>query len=529
MVAQKIHGVVAAAVAKVAEGSAEVAFTVERPKQAGHGDYATNAALIVAKREGKNPREVAAGLREQLAGHELFESVEVAGPGFLNFTVAAAAWQGTLRSILELGTEYGSQPASGQTIEVEFISANPTGPLTLGNGRGGFGGDVLARVLKRAGHTVKREYYLNDAGNQIVQLGKSVKGVEPTYTGPYIAELAKEINLEQSVPEVGRAAAARLLTQIEATVARMNISFDTWFSEYEELHQSGAIAAVLGVLERASATFEQDGALWLRTTEHGDDKDRVLRKADGELTYLAADAAHYYEKLIRQKLGHAILIVGADHHGYVGRMNAVVEMLRAAEPFDGKSTILVTQLVRLVQDGKEVKMSKRAGTYVALDDLLDEIPVDVARFFFVMKSFDTHMDFDLDLAKEQSQKNPVYYVKYAHARIASILRKAGSASAGGTGQAAVLARLTEPAELALIRELSEFPDLITRTAADYQVHRLPHYALGLADVFHKFYEQCTVISDDAELTAARLELLRGTQIVLQNIGETLGIEMPEEM
>lgn len=521
MVTQKIHGLVAAALGRVADG---LDFMVERPKQSEHGDYATNAALVAAKRDGKNPREVAEELRATLVGEALFESVEIAGPGFLNFRVKPAAWQSTLNEILKQGDDFGSQPSTGQTVEVEFISANPTGPLTLGNGRGGFGGDVLARVLKRAGNTVTREYYLNDAGNQIVQLGKSVKGEEPVYSGTYITELAKEIDTAHSTESVGRAAAARLLVQIEVTVARMNITFDTWFSEYEELHQSGAIAAVLGLLERADATFEQDGALWLRTTAYGDDKDRVLRKSDGELTYLAADAAHYYEKMIRQKIDHAILIVGADHHGYVGRMNAVVEMLRSAEPFTGQSTILVTQLVRLVQDGKEVKMSKRAGTYVALDDLLDEIPVDVARFFFVMKSFDTHMDFDLNLAKEQSQKNPVYYLKYAHARIASILRKVGERAVK-----ADLARLTDPAELALIREMAEFPELITRTAADSQVHRLPHYALGLADTFHKFYEHCTVISEDAELTEARLELLRGTQIVLQNIGETLGIEMPEEM
>lgn len=516
MVAEKIRSLVAEAVG-------DSPFTVERPAQAEHGDFATNAALVVAKRQGKSPREVATELQKKLAGAPLFSSVEVAGPGFLNFKVTASTWQGVLREILEQKDAFGRFSSTKQTIELEFISGNPTGPLTLANGRGGFGGDVLARVLARAGNHVSREYYVNDAGNQIKALGETIKGEELHYAGEYVKDLAKQVDQSVEAQEVGVAGAELMLKEIKRTASQMNIEYDIWFSELNELHHTGLIEKVLQKLAKAGATYEQDGALWLGTSKHGDDKDRVLRKKDGELTYLAADLAHYHHKFATKAHDKAILIVGPDHHGYVARMQAGVELLRQIDHFKGTSDILVTQVVRLIKGGKEVKMSKRAGTYVALDDVLNEIPVDVARFFFVMKSFDTHMDFDMDLAKEQSQKNPVYYLQYAHARIAGILDKSSAS------RTADLSKLNEPAELALIKELGEFPALIRETAGDYQIHRIPHYALGLADAFHKFYEQCRVISDDAELTAARLQLVRGTQIVLQNIGDTLGIDMPDNM
>ena len=517
MVTDQIRALVAA---QVPEGTN---FTVERPAQSEHGDYATNAALVAAKAAKSNPRELAEQLQGVLQADALFDKIEVAGPGFLNFTVAQTAWQQVLEEVLAAGETFGAQPATGRRVQVEFISANPTGPLTLGNGRGGFGGDVLANVLERAGNAVEREYYLNDAGNQVLELGKSVTGEEPTYAGPYVEELKKQVT-EKDPAKAGAAAAEILQRQISATVARMNINFDSWFSEHRQLHEAGQVEQVLQALSGSEATFEKDGALWLKSTTVGDDKDRVLRKSDGELTYLAADLAYHYDKLVRRKFEVAINIWGADHHGYLARLKGGVELLRQVEPFDGQLDIIITQLVRLVEDGKEVKMSKRAGTYVALDDLLDEIDVDVARFFFVMKSFDTHMDFDLGLAKEQSQKNPVYYLKYAHARICSILDQGVKVDAS-----ADLARLSEPAELALVRELAEWPEVIRRTAADYQVHRVPHYALQLADVFHKFYEQCRVISDDQELSAARLRLVEATRLTLRSIGDTLGIEMPATM
>lgn len=500
-------------------------FTVERPKQPEHGDYASNAALVVAKKQGINPRSLAEQLAEKLNADERFESVEVAGPGFLNFRLAPSMWAQAVEEILDARAKYGTFPKTDKKVQVEFISANPTGPLTLANARGGFGGDVLARVFERAGHDVIREYYVNDAGNQIAQLGATLKGEagEGGYQGEYVDELREQVDTDGTTDEVGAAGAAIMLKQIQRVVKQVGIEFDTWFSERKELHESGEIDKTLADLKKVDATYEKDGALWLKTTHLDDDKDRVLRKSDGELTYLAADLAHFYHQFVQQRLDQSFLLVGADHHGYIGRMMAGVEFLRKAEHFDGRLNILVTQLVRLIRGGQEVKMSKRAGTYMALEELLEEVEPDVARFFFVMKSFDTHMDFDLDLAKEHSQKNPVWYLKYAYARIAGILKKAGRK--GGDD----LARLDDPAERALIAGLAEFPAVVARTAEDYQVQRIPHYALGLADAFHKFYERCPVISDDKELSAARLRLVEATRQVLDNVGETLGIEMPERM
>ncbi len=518
MVAEQIRELISEALGR------ECDFSVERPNQAEHGDYASNAALVAAKAASENPRVLAERLQEKLLESDLFDEVDVAGPGFLNFKVRPYVWQQALGTILNAGDRYGYLEPTGKKVQVEFISANPTGPLTLANGRGGFSGDVLARVLRRAGHTVEREYYINDAGNQIVGLGKTLLGEEKVYAGEYVENLKKEITLSGSAADVGMAGAEVLMAGITESLKSAGISFDRWFSERRELHEVGEVEKTLTLLEKAGVTFESDGALWLRSSEFGDDKDRVLRKADGELTYLAADLAYHFDKLAVRKYDLAIDIWGPDHHGYVARMQAGVESLRKAQPFSGELKIIITQLVRLVSDGKEVKMSKRAGTYVALDDLLEQIPADVARFFFVMKSFDTHMDFDLDLAKEQSQKNPVYYLQYAHARVCSILRKADH-----SGGSAATDLLVEPAEMALIRHLDEFPAAIKRTAADYGVHRIAHYALEVADTFHTFYEQCRVITDDKALTAARLELVRGVQVTLRALGETLGVEMPESM
>lgn len=506
-------------------------FTVERTKNPDHGDYATNAALILAKQQGKNPRVAAKELAKKLSKHQLTKNNEVAGPGFINFHIHPVYWHAALGEILEKGKKYGTFPKTGRKVQVEFISANPTGPLTLGNGRGGFGGDVLANVLIRAGHTVEREYYINDSGNQIYTLGVAVGGgnvrnmpSEELYRGPYIEEIAKSIDLNRKTEDIGRQAAGKLMKDIQQTIKRMGITFDTWFSEQKELHQTKEVSRTLADLEKAGHTYETDGALWLKTTDYGDNKDRVLRKADGELTYLAADLAYHYHKLAKRQFNLAINIWGADHHGYVARLQAGVEQLRKIEKFEGKLVILITQLVRLVKNGKEVKMSKRAGTYVALDDLLDEIDVDVARFFFVMKSFDTHMDFDLDLAKEHSQKNPVYYLQYAHARISNMLKKAASADVDSA-----VTQLSKPEEFQLVRQLTRFPEIIQQTAADYQVHRIPHYALELADVFHRFYERHQLVPKDKAVAKARLELVEATKIVLGNIGDTLGIKMPERM
>ncbi len=517
MVAEQIR----TTLAELADTDAD--FTVERSKQPEHGDYASNVALVVAKKQGVNPRSLAEQLAEKLRDDDRFTAVEVAGPGFLNFRVAPAVWQGALEEILKAKSKYGTFPKTGRKIQVEFISANPTGPIHLGNARGGYIGDVLANVLARAGHTVEREYYLNDAGGQIEKLGAAVKGEDDSYPGDYIEKLRQQVDTDLPAGEVGEKAAGLLVKQVKDTVKQMGIRFDTWFSEQKELHDKDEVMRTLGDLAKVDATYEKDGALWLKSTHYDDEKDRVLTKSDGSPTYIAADLAYHYHKFVTRRFDLVINVWGADHHGDVARLKAGVEFLRKAEHFDGQLKIILVQFVRLVQSGEATKMSKRAGTAVTPEELLSEVDRDVARFFFVMKSFDTHMDFDLDLAKEHSQKNPVYYLKYAYARIAGILKKAGRHSGGD------LTKLTDPAELALAAELCEFPSVVWRTAHDHQVQRVPHYALGLADAFHKFYERCPVISDDKELSAARLKLVEATKLALDNVGETLGIEMPERM
>lgn len=505
------------------EVGTDLRFAVDRPPQPGQGDYASNVAMVLAGQQGGRPMSVAETLRAKLARHDLFEKIEIAQPGFLNFFVSPACWEGVIKEIVKQGPKFGTAAPTGKRIQVEFISANPTGPLTLGNGRGGFGGDVLANVLARMGHQVEREYYVNDAGFQVAQLGAALKGESADYQGPYLEELKQHVDTTQAARAVGRQAAERLTADIKDTVARMGVRFDTWFSEDKELHGTGEVQATLERLAEAGGIYEADGALWLKSTEFGDDKDRVLRKSDGALTYLAADIAYHYHKLATRKFTTAIDIWGADHHGYIKRLHAGLAFLRKQEPIEGELKILITQLVRLVEGGKEVKMSKRAGTYVALDDLLDQIPVDVARFFFVMKSFDTHMDFDLTLAKEQSEKNPVYYLKYAHARTAGILKKAPQGGRPDYG------KLAEPSEIALVQALGEFPEVVRETADDYQVQRIAHFALDLADAFHKFYERCRVDTEPKSLAAARLKLVEATKVVLGNVGDTLGIEMPDRM
>lgn len=505
-------------------GDAE--FSVERPKKAEHGDYASNIALVLGKKRGTNPKSLAEEMSQQLSKEDLFAKVEVAGPGFINLQLSPAAWQGAVQEIVDAKGKFGTLEQNKQFVVLEYMDVNPTGPAHLGHGRSAFSGDVLARVMRRAGYKVETDHLINDAGNQILELGKTVKGEEKLYAGDYIDEVKQQVDTKGSAQEVGERAAEVLLKEIQATCKRMGVEFDVWFSERKELHQTGEIKQVLDDLERIDATYEKDDALWLKTTHWGDDKDRVLRKSDGELTYLAADLAYHFNKLVKRKADLVVNIFGADHHGYVKRMEAGVEFLRKTEHFDGKFKILIMQLVRLIRSGKEVKMSKRAGNFVSLDELLDEVEPDVARFFFVMRSLDTHMDFDLDLAKEQSKKNPVWYLKYAYARIAGILKKGGKAA---KKKDADLAKLTDPAEFALVKELAEFPEVIRQTATDYQVQRVAHYALAIADAFHKFYEQCPVISDDTELTAARLKLIEATKLTLDQVGATLGIELPEKM
>jgi len=504
-------------------------ITVEYPKDKQHGDYSTNVSLLIAKIIKKRSLEVANLLADKLisSGSDLFEKIEVAVPGFINLFVSKEYLQGQIKKILKQKEKFGNlKIGNGQKTNVEFISANPTGPLTLGNGRGGFCGDVLANVLNKAGYKTTKEYYINNQGEQIIKLGHSVLGDEQAvYKGAYIEDLRKKLlgcpTPKFSVEEVGERAAQIILKKmIKTTIKRMGINFDVWFSE-KSLYDRGEVDRAIKELTKKRFTYESEGAIWFKSKELEDDKDRVLIRTDGIRTYFASDIAYLKNKLERG-FKKIILFLGADHYGYVARIKAAAHVLG----FDKENlNAIVMQLVRLYKDGREVRMSKRAGTYVTLDELLDEVGLDITRFFFLQRSANTHLNFDLNLAKEQSAKNPVYYVQYAHARICAILRKCGNLKFKTSN----LKLLRNPAELTLIKQLIKLPEIVEDTARDYQVQRLPQYAIDLADSFHKFYENCRVIGDDKSLARARLDLILATKIVLKNTLDLMGISSPKKM
>lgn len=509
---------------------------VGRVKDARFGDYATNVAMILAKPLGKNPMDIAELIREQITANSeqrtgnIFEKIEVAKPGYINFYLSPAYLEGVLGEVLTEGSHFGdAKIGDGKRVNNEFISANPTGPLHLGNARGGFYGDALSRILRKTGFDVVSEYYVNDAGEQILKLGHSVlKDEEAAYSGEYIDELNSRIKNQEpkiDVREAGERAAEIILEEyIKKTVSeKMRIAFDSFVSEKRDIVETELVDRSIGLLKEKGLTFESEGALWLRTTEFGDDKDRVLVKSDGSRTYFASDCGYLLSKMDRG-FSRLILTLGADHHGYRARLLAAAQALGFTGTFD----FVFVQLVRLMKDGVEVRMSKRAGNVVSIDELLAAVGYDVARFFFLMYSPDTHMNFDLGLAEERSAKNPVYYVQYAHARLASILRKA--AEAGLPVGEVDFSLLSHPKERALLRELASFPELTLEVAETFAVHRLPQYAIRLADELHSFYDECRVIDlENVELSRARLALVSGVKIVLGETLGLLGIDAPERM
>lgn len=501
---------------------------VEKPENKEFGDYSSNVAMQLARVLKKEPREIVRklelGIRNQESG--IFGKIEVADPGFINFYLDKEYLQKQIGEILGRDEKFGSLDiGKNQKINVEFISANPTGPLTLGNGRGGFCGDVLANVLEKAGYKVAREYYINDVGEQILKLGHSViRDDEAVYKGEYIDKLRERIE-EKEPKETGEMSAKIILEEmIKPAVKKMKINFDVWFSE-KSLYESKEVDKVLAFLKKKKLVYEKDGALWFKSTQFGDDKDRVLVKADGEKTYLASDVA-YLENKFGRGFDKLIYIWGADHYGYIGRVKAACQAL-GYEP--EKIAFIIMQLVRLTEAGKEVRMSKRAGIFVTLEELIDEVGLDVARFFFLMRSSDTHLNFDMSLAKEQSEKNPVFYMQYAYARISSILRKLKAQSEKRKATVQSLKLLIHPNEIELIKQLIRFPEIVEDIVKDYQVQRLPNYVLELVTAFHKFYEDYRVISDDKDLTQARLGLVLATKIVLKNTLDLMGISAPEKM
>src|SRR3989344_4635198 len=507
-------------------------FSIEVPSEKSHGDYSVNVALILAKKSGKNPVELANLIKDKVKS-DLFSKIEIAGPGFINFFIKDEYMRNQLEVILKEKDKFGNlKIGNNKKINVEFISANPTGPLTLGNGRGGFCGDVLANVLTKAGYKVAREYYINDIGNQINKLGHSVIGdEEAVYKGEYIDELRKKIlrglTPQYSAEKVGEKAAKIILEKmIKPSVKKMGVKFDTWFSE-KTSYKNKEVDEAINELSKKGFTYESEGAVWFKSKDLGDDKDRVLVRSDGIKTYFASDIAYLKNKFERG-FKKNIIFLGADHYGYIARLKAASHALGF-----GKDSIdaIVMQLVRLFEKGKEVRMSKRNGIYVTIDELIDEVGLDVARFFFLMIGPNTHLNFNLDLAKEKSEKNPVFKVQYAYARICSILRKSRNFqfSIFNFQSNYNFKLLNEKSDLELIKTLIRFSEIIEDTAKDYQVQRLPKYAMELADSFHRFYENCQVISKNKELTKARLFLISAAKIILKNTLDLMGISAPEKM
>jgi arginyl-tRNA synthetase len=516
--------------------------TLERPPKAELGDYSSNAAMLLAAPLGENPRDVAGRLAGELGeqlGEGTVDRIEVAGPGFVNLFLADDWYRRAMASIAASAGRLGPAPtASPERVLVEFVSANPTGPLHVGGGRHAAYGDALVRLLEAVGHEVKREFYVNDAGGQIGRFAASIAArmrgeplPEDGYEGAYVGEMGERIEAEGidsgDLAAVGDRGIELVLEAVKGTLDRFGVHFDNWFSE-RDLYSRGEVDAALAQLEREGHTYRSEEALWLRTTTFGDDKDRVLIRANGEPTYLAADVAYHWDKLERG-FGRLINVLGADHHGYVARLRAAIAGL-GADP--DRFEALIMRLVHIVEQGERAQMSKRSGDFVSLDELLDDIGVDATRWFMLWRSHDTTVDLDLELARRQSNDNPVYYVQYAHARIASILRKAErepeqvAAGAGGATPGTSL----EPTERELIKRLLEFPDEVRRTAARRAPHRVCAYATAVAADFHGFYRDCQVIDADGDgVEQSRLALALLTKRTIAAALGLLGISAPERM
>jgi arginyl-tRNA synthetase len=528
-------------------GQIPEAIKLERPKDRDHGDYATSIALQLAKPAGKNPRDVAQIICDLLAGTEGISKVDVAGPGFINITLNRANQAELVATILKATKDYGKGMAlAGVSINLEFISANPTGPLHLGHTRWAAVGDSLGRVLSAAGADVKREFYINDRGNQMDLFGASVEAAalgnpipENGYQGAYIADLAKEVVASNasiaSLPEGERhpafreAAYALQLKDQQRVLDTFGTHFDVWFSE-RSLHDQGAVEHGLEKLRKQGHVFEEEGAMWLRTTDFGDDKDRVLTKSDGSLTYFSSDTAYYINKRERG-FDICIYMLGADHHGYVNRLKAIAAC--AGDDPEYNIHVLIGQLVKIMEGGEEVKLSKRAGTIITLEELVEKVGVDAARYTLIRYPVDTPMVMDIDILKRNTNENPVYYVQYAHARIAAVLRNAAELNIPVDLSAFDSSQLTHDRENELLGALAEFPRVVQSAAELRQPHRVARYLEELAGTYHGFYADCRVLpmgeENPSPLHTARLLLCASTKQVIQNGLDLLGVSAPERM
>jgi len=523
---------------------------LETPREEGHGDLATNVAMVLARSERTPPREVAKRIVEHIDDREgLLDNVEVAGPGFVNFTFSPQAWRRRLVAVLQAGEAFGSGDVGrGRRVQVEFVSANPTGPLHIGHGRGAASGDALARILEATGYVVEREYYINDAGGQMETLGRSVRarylalcGVDEPfpddgYPGEYVTEVAAELLREhgsqwvaapavEAAEAMGRLAGDLLLERIRADLAAFHVRIDHYVSE-RELRANGTVDDAIAALEAAGCVYELEGASWFRATDFGDDKDRPLIKSDGELTYFASDVGYHRYK-IERGFDRIIDVWGADHHGYVQRVRAA---LTALGENPDRVAVLLVQMVNLTRDGEPVRMGKRTGEFVSLREVLDEVGADLARFFFLMRKSDAHLDFDLELARRQSAENPVFYVQYAHTRIAGIFRQAAARGyPDPVPSEAAAAPLSNEDELGLIRLLDDFPNVVEAAAETFEPHRVVFYAQRLAGDFHRFYTKHKCVSDDPVVSAARLLLVKAVKLVIGRALHLVGVNAPEHM
>ncbi len=561
----------------VAEGKIEAvplpAFNVERPADVSHGDFSCNAAMASAKALRNNPRAIGQMIADAaVLDGTVFEKIEVAGPGFLNFFISPVWFNETVGEVISSGSDYGkTELGKGKRVLVEFVSANPTGPMHIGNARGGALGDSLSSVLQFAGYEVEREFYVNDAGNQIEKFGKSLSirymqiadgnksdviasygdedvcrkifedeenfpMPEDVYKGVDIIEHAynfykingdKFVNADEESRKSALVEYALPLNidGLEKDLAKYRIVYDTWFRE-SSLHKSGAVKQIVDMLTEKGQTYEKDGAIWFKASDFGDDQDRVLVRANGIPTYFVPDIAYHYNKLVTRGFDKAIDILGADHHGYIARMKAALTALGVDA---SKLDIVIMQMVMLVRNGETVKLSKRSGKAITLSTLLDEVPIDAARFFFNLRDPNTHLEFDLELAIEESSNNPVFYVQYAHARICSILRRMEEEGTGYSNIPVSELNFNHPAELALIRHIAALPNCINEAAKDYNPSKITKYLCDLAQLFHKFYDNCKIKGEEENILQSRLSLCVATKTVFKNLLDLLKVDAPEKM
>lgn len=516
-------------------------IVIETPKVKDHGDFSTNVAMQLTRQLRQNPRMIAEKIVANIESENV-EKMDIAGPGFINFILSKGRFTKVIEEVLSKRENFGQQPSNGIKVNLEYVSANPTGSLHLGHARGAAWGDSCARIMKKAGYDVTREYYVNDAGNQITNLALSLNaryrqahGIETEigqdgYLGEDVKQKAEQLAkdypekylepTEENLKFFRKEGIKFELDKIKADLDNYRVHFDVWSSE-QTIRDSGDVDRALKVLDEKGYTYESEGALWFKTTELGDDKDRVLRKTDGSYTYLVPDIAYHNDKY---KRGYDLLVdfLGADHHGYIPRLKASMQAL-GNDP--DKLNVDIIQMVRLVSDGKEVKMSKRLGNATTINELCDSVGVDAARYFFVQRALDSHLDFDIELAKRQSNDNPVYYAQYAHARMCSIQKQAKDIELAYSFE-----NLTDEKEIELMKTLQEFNKVIIESAKTRQVHKVCHYIQTLASKFHSFYNACKVIDrDNMKLSSQRLALVKATQIVLANALETVGVEAVESM